>query len=616
MFKYLGYRGTVSSGNVNPDGQSRYTAPEMYDFERRAIFSCEWQTATSELSIQEPGDWVWYNIAGFNIVIARDRTGSTNAFHNVCRHGAYPVVEGDGRYNTRTLGFDKSKNRPFENHVHVDSKGLIWTSMDSREKPDVSWDLDFLGVEGQERLQPFDFRDYKLNHTYQIDADYNWKIAADNSNECYHCSATPPDIPPFLNLESFDSDLKDGHIQQNVASTQVQEFEGLSVHGFAILHKITTSKSALWNPDRNPVIKAVVKPLIYDHFCAGTHEGEIRQRVAGIRDLGFSGVILAYGKEVVVYDRSKCSNDAIPLVREHDEEIGLWEKGNLETIAMLEDKDFLAVKLTGAGIGVTNTMMHNGELPVQLDRAVDAIANAARQRNCRIIIDSEQQAVQKSIDEWTIRWMRKYNTQGEPLIYNTLQAYLKDSRSKLQHQLSLAQKEGWTLAIKLVRGAYINNDIRERIHDTKQDTDDCYNGIVQDVLKGTLPGFENDFPRMRIFIAGHNQESVDRATSLIETLSLRGELKTLPEFGQLQGMADELGCKLLHWNEQLRGTLPADRRMVEPRVYKYMTWGSVQECMEYLVRRAVENRGAADRMKEDIATMSKELRSRIAGVFW
>jgi phenylpropionate dioxygenase-like ring-hydroxylating dioxygenase large terminal subunit len=33
---------------------------------------------------------------------------------------------------------------------------------------------------------------------------YNWKILADNFNECYHCPTTHPDIPAFLNLESFD----------------------------------------------------------------------------------------------------------------------------------------------------------------------------------------------------------------------------------------------------------------------------------------------------------------------------------------------------------------------------------------------------------------------------
>lgn len=120
---------------------------------------------------------------------------------------------------------------------------------------------------------------------------------------------------------------------------------------------------------------------------------------------------------------------------------------------------------------------------------MDQICQKAQAQGCRIWVDSEQDTVQTSIDRWAIPFMRKYNTHGSALVYNTLQAYLKHSRSKLTSQLALAQQEGWTLAIKLVRGAYIDSDPRERIHDTKEDTDNSYNGIVHDLLSGTNLGF-------------------------------------------------------------------------------------------------------------------------------
>ena len=72
------------------------------------------------------------------------------------------------------------------------------------------------------------------------------------------------------------------------------------------------------------------------------------------------------------------------------------------------------------------------------------ICQKAQAQNCRIWVDSEQDAVQTSIDSWAIPFMRKYNTNGSALVYNTLQAYLKHSRSKLTTQLALAQREGWT----------------------------------------------------------------------------------------------------------------------------------------------------------------------------
>lgn len=206
--------------------------------------------------------------------------------------------------------------------------------------------------------------------------------------------------------------------------------------------------------------------------------------------------------------------------------------------------------------------------------------------------------------------MRQYNVKGQAVLYNTLQAYLKESRSKLQNQLSSAKAEGWTLAVKLVRGAYISNDQREKIHDTKQQTDDCYNGIVRDLLSGTNLGFTPaEFPQMQLFIAGHNPESIARASDLIRELSQRGALKVLPDFGQLQGMADETGCRLLQRFEEEKDHVGSST--IIPSVYKCLTWGSVRECMQYLYRRVVENAGSGDRMRDGLAAYAGELKRRL-----
>ncbi|KAI4154559.1 MAG: hypothetical protein LQ340_001602 [Diploschistes diacapsis] len=85
-------------------------------------------------------------------------------------------------------------------------------------------------------------------------------------------------------------------------------------------------------------------------------------------------------------------------------------------------------------------------------------------------IDAEQQVLQTVIDRWTIELIRRYN-RG---------AYLKASWPKLEHQLALA--------VKLVRGAYIGNDQREKIHDAETGADDPFNGIVRDLLQGTSLG--------------------------------------------------------------------------------------------------------------------------------
>ncbi|MDI1492580.1 MAG: proline dehydrogenase [Ramalina farinacea] len=242
---------------------------------------------------------------------------------------------------------------------------------------------------------------------------------------------------------------------------------------------------------------------------------------------------------------------------------------------------------------------------------MDAILQKASDQNCRVWIDAEQQYLQHSIESWTIDMMRKWNRAGKAVVCNTIQAYLKSFKDKLAHQLNLAHQEGWTLAIKLVRGAYIENDIREHIHDNKADTDHSYDSIVETILSGRVKGVPG-FSEMQLFLAGHNPTSVAKASQLVRDLQAQGRLKTMPDFGQLQGMADQLGCELLQHFEAANAAtgMSSTKPVAVPGVYKCMTWATIQECKEYLVRRVVGHQGATSSVTRDNPVLVKELRRR------
>ena len=115
--------------------------------------------------------------------------------------------------------------------------------------------------------------------------------------------------------------------------------------GFALLKKIANSPSPILNPDRNPILRAIVKPLMYDQFCAGRNRLEIQARILQIKALGFSGVILCYGKENQIQKSGQYLVDDV----EHselvlDEELQFWRQGNLQTLDMIGDGDFLGIK--------------------------------------------------------------------------------------------------------------------------------------------------------------------------------------------------------------------------------------------------------------------------------
>lgn len=249
-------KGSAESKNspVRALPASWYNSKEMYEFERRAIFSKRWLFITHSLRLEKPGDWLRYSMAGFDFIITRDRQGDINAFHNVCRHRAYPVIEQEGQGNLKIIAcryhgwsyglngklakapgyqdleFEKEQNGLFRIHVKIDVNGFIWVNMDANDTPEVPWEEHFKNVDKQDRYAPYDFGDYVLDHTYQLEGKYNWKILSDNFNECYHCPTTHPDIPDFINLESFDSDIKDGHIQHRCKPTPEQVEKGLNVH--------------------------------------------------------------------------------------------------------------------------------------------------------------------------------------------------------------------------------------------------------------------------------------------------------------------------------------------------------------------------------------------------
>ncbi|POR38310.1 Choline monooxygenase, chloroplastic [Tolypocladium paradoxum] len=256
------FKGFFGLGGLSPTDEnapvralpaSWYTSQEMYELERRAIFSKKWLLTTHKHRLPESGDWLRYDVAGFEFIICRDREGKINAFHNVCRHRAFPIVTKEQGNNfvfackyhgwsyglngklakapgyQELEGFDKSKNGLLPIHVHIDDKGFIWVNFDGGEKPEVAWTNDFDGVDQQPRFQFYHFDDYQFDHTWEMEGEYNWKILADNYNECYHCKTSHPDIPAIADLSSYSVETKDGHIQHFGNPTPEQIARGFRV---------------------------------------------------------------------------------------------------------------------------------------------------------------------------------------------------------------------------------------------------------------------------------------------------------------------------------------------------------------------------------------------------
>ena len=371
-------------------------------------------------------------------------------------------------------------------------------------------------------------------------------------------------------------------------------------------------RSFLFNVDRNPVLHAVLKKTLYNQFCAGESAAETRACVQQLKDLGFRGVILTYAKEVVFDHKSQTVHGAKNLSHSikdynvHDTSIEEWRIGTLNTVHLISRGDILAIKTTGGGPAVAADFARGELPPPQMLNALEEVATECKKRGIRIIVDAESQHFQKGIARTTLELMRKFNREEQVVIYNTYQAYLKGTPEVLEQHLAEAVKDGFTLGLKLVRGAYILSDDRKLIHDTKEDTDNAYNGIAQGTLRRELFSFggtnARPFPATNLLLASHNKQSLLEAQRL-HAQRVEAGLPTVPVcFAQLHGMSDEVGFSLLK-------EVGPDGKT--PDVFKCSTWGSMGECVGYLLRRAVENRDAVLRTKDEFEALKKEVRRRV-----
>ncbi|CEJ94297.1 hypothetical protein VHEMI09837 [[Torrubiella] hemipterigena] len=401
-------------------------------------------------------------------------------------------------------------------------------------------------------------------------------------------------------------------IVRSFATTVVSSSPTLLPPSLVIMNMLAHTTNPLFNPDKNPILRYFLKKTFYAQFCAGEDAAEVRHTIAKLKNIGFTGVILGYAKEVVLPE-----DEAQNLVgeaaltetkRDIEGEITPWADGTLTTVGLAEPGDYVALKFTGAGRLALTLLSKDAPPTPFLSDSIDAICKLAHERGVRLLFDAEQDALQPGIDSWTIQYARKYNTDpSRATIYGTYQAYKKCTPSVLSGHLALAQKEGFTVGVKLVRGAYIGSDPREVIHDTKEQTDACYDGIAASILTrqfgSTITG-EGQYPNTHLVVASHNVESVRRARAICDT----GMAKSTVSFAQLQGMADEVSCELVE------ASASTSKPAALP-VYKYLVWGTTGECMKYLLRRAQENKDAVARTRSGRDAMWAELVRRFKATF-
>jgi hypothetical protein len=250
-----------------------------------------------------------------------------------------------------------------------------------------------------------------------------------------------------------------------------------------------------------------------------------------------------------------------------------------------------------------------------MQECITEICDAAKAKGARFLPGAEEEStgVNNGIDSWTIDLMRKYN-KDEAFMYNTYQCYLLSTPKRIAKLLAMADKEGFTPGIKPVRGAYLLSEHKSAVTSSFEETSQQYNGIVEALLRrqwnATLQppsgSPSSPFPKVGMVLATHNADSISKVQAIRNSQVRNGEDRIELAYAQLQGMADDLSCELVAAS-RVEDTDAIDR----PRPFKAATWGSLTDCLNFLLRRAVENQDAMGRTIETRKAVGRELRRRM-----
>ena len=159
------------------------------------------------------GDFLRADVVGESILVVRGEDGELGAFYNVCRHRGAELVDTCGGpasgsfgavircpYHSWSYGLEGGLRRapfmeidqPIALHpVGVDTwGGFVFVHLTPSDARPL---VDQLGAM-VDRVHRYPLAELRSGATFTYDVACNWKVIAENYNECYHCAPVHPEL--------------------------------------------------------------------------------------------------------------------------------------------------------------------------------------------------------------------------------------------------------------------------------------------------------------------------------------------------------------------------------------------------------------------------------------
>jgi proline dehydrogenase len=336
-----------------------------------------------------------------------------------------------------------------------------------------------------------------------------------------------------------------------------------------------------------PFVETVVKNTIFEQFCGGTTLLECQKTIDRLAAQN-TRTILDYGAEAKEKeeDFNQTMNETIRAI---------------EFAAHNEAVPVVSTKITGmARFGLLELVQTGETLNEQQRREyksvlkrLDSVCHVAATKGVSVFFDAEESWIQDALDHLVNVMMRRYNAK-QAVVYNTVQLYRSDRLQFLIKSFNQAQKGGYIMGVKLVRGAYMEKE-RERaerlgypspIHPNKEASDDAYNTAIRFCI--------DNYEHIASCNATHNATSSLLQAALIIQKNIPRDHPHL-NFCQLYGMSDNITFNLAKEGFN---------------VAKYVPYGPVREVVPYLIRRAQENSSVTGDMTREHQLVISEMKRR------
>jgi Rieske 2Fe-2S family protein len=197
-----------------------YVDPDAWERERERVLLREWTCVgrVADLGLHQPERVAVVEVLGESLLVTSDERGALHAAYNVCRHRGsqlFPTEPGTAPqlcgaksircpYHSWTYALDGTLLRAphteegdierseFGLHaVGVDAwGGFVFVHLTPSEAPPLSQSVG----RATRTLANYDLASLGTGLTMTYEVAANWKVLAENYNECYHCGPVHPEL--------------------------------------------------------------------------------------------------------------------------------------------------------------------------------------------------------------------------------------------------------------------------------------------------------------------------------------------------------------------------------------------------------------------------------------